>query len=78
MYRETVEPRVVAWLVDVSTTEMDVVRVRSIRISSSWPVVAIVARAPQWTSIQSDVPAAYMSATDEDVEHFALRRYAQF
>ena len=49
-HRETVVPSAVVWRVDVSTKEMEVVRVRSIRISSSWPVEAIAARIPQWTS----------------------------
>ena len=46
-HRETVKLIVVVRRVDVSTIEIEAVRVRSTRISSSWPVVAIEARAPQ-------------------------------
>ena len=47
MHRETEEPIAVVRREDVSTIEMEVVRVRSIRISSSRPVEASVARVPQ-------------------------------
>ncbi len=47
LHRETEESTVVVRREDVSTIETEVVRVRSIRISSSRPVVAIVAREPQ-------------------------------
>ncbi len=49
-HRETEEAIVVVRRDAASTIETEVVRVRSIRISSSWPVDATVARVSQWTS----------------------------